>query len=208
MSSRPRHASSSGKASLPTGNTTFVAAVFQKSSSAAPAPAPRPVADSAPPAAVPPPQPAYAPGDTDEGNVLTRSGGSTPRSAASSFGRIVNMDRNIFNVEDAVGGSFDRPKTNAIIKGTFKELHELREKIRVEFRVASIDEVGDIEIFDEENNRWQHLVSFDLADRLSRKSIAKLRWCVISRVFLRSSCFVTLSIQVPPQCRQGVLARP
>ena len=139
MSSRSRHASSSGKASLPTGNTTFVAAVFQKSSSAAPSPAQRPVAESAPPSAVQ--TPACAPVDTDEGNVLIRSGGSTPRSASSSFGRIVNVDRNIFNVEDAVGGSLDRPKTNAIIKGTFKELQELREKIRVEFRVASIDQV-------------------------------------------------------------------
>ncbi len=173
MSSRPRHASSSsGKASLPTGNTTFVAAVFQKSSAAAHSSSPRPAADSAPPSAAPPP--ANAATDTDEGNLLIRS-----RSSSSSVGRIVNMDRNIFNVEDAVGGSFDRPKTNAIIKGTFKDLQELREKIRSEFKVASLDEVGDIEIFDEEKNMWQHLVSFDLADRLSRKSIAKLRWCVL-----------------------------
>jgi hypothetical protein len=118
------------------------------------------------------------------------------------------MDRNIFNVEDAVGGSFDRPKTNAIIKGTFKDLQELREKIRSEFKVASLDEVGDIEIFDEEKNMWQHLVSFDLADRLSRKSIAKLRWCVlVCRLLPHPSCFVMLAVQVPPHRRQSVLAR-
>jgi hypothetical protein len=164
---------------MPTGNTTFVAAVFQKSSTG-PSPSPRTSADSAAPsaAAAPPPAPGHAPVDPEEGNVLVHSGGSTPRSSANSFGRTLNMDRNIFNVEDAVGGSFDRPRTNAIIKGTFKELQELREKIRSEFNVSSIDEVGDIEIFDEEKNSWHHLVSFDLADRLSRKSIAKLRWCV------------------------------
>jgi hypothetical protein len=141
-------------------------------------------------------------------NVLIRSGGSTPRSPANSSGRVLSIDRNIFNVEDAVGGSFDRPKANMIIKGTFKELQELREKIRAEFKVASIDDVGDIEIFDEENNSWNHLVSFDLADRLSRKSIAKLRWCVSRREVSSSLFFVKLAVQVPAQCRQALLARP
>ena len=93
-----------------------------------------------------------------------------------------------------MGGSFDRPKANMIIKGTFKELQELREKIRAEFKVASIDDVGDIEIFDEENNSWKHLVSFDLADRLSRKSIAKLRWCVSRREVSSSLFFVKLAV--------------
>ncbi len=91
--------------------------------------------------------------------------------AAKGDGRMPCIDRNIFNVEDAAG-------TNTIIRGTFKDLTELREKIRAEFRIASIDDVGGIEIFDEGNKSWSHLVSFDLADRLSRKSIAKLRWCV------------------------------
>jgi hypothetical protein len=175
MSTRPRHASaSSNKAPLPSGNTTFVAAVFQKSSALAASLLPRPVADPATTAAAPSVE-------ADDRCAVNRSGESTPRSSASASGRIPSIDRNIFNVEDAVGGSFDRPKANMIIKGTFKELPELREKIRAEFRVASIDEVGDIEIFDEENNSWKHLVSFDLADRLSRKSIAKLRWCVRAR---------------------------
>lgn len=165
----PRHASAStNKAKLPSGSTTFVAAVFQKSSTA-PSPFPRPAADSVVSSHVPPTE-------AEDRFALNQSGESTPRSSASSVGRIPSIDRNIFNVEAAVGGSLDRPKTNMIIKGTFKELLELREKIRAEFRIASIDEVGDIEIFDEENNSWKHLVSFELADRLSRKSIAKLRW--------------------------------
>ncbi len=126
-----------------------------------------------------------SPVEAEDRFAVNRSGESTPRSSASSTGRIPSIDRNIFNVEDAVGGSLDRPKANMIIKGTFKELLELREKIRVEFRVASIDEVGDIEIFDEEHNSWKHLVSFELADRLSRKSIAKLRWCVNSDCLIR-----------------------
>ena len=121
-------------------------------------------------------------------------------------GRIVSMYRNIFNVEDAVGGTFYEPKAKKIIKGTFMELQELREKIRSEFRVASLDGVGDIEIFDEEKNMWQDLVSIDLADRLSRKSIAKLRWCVLVCCLLpHPSCFVTLAVQVPPQRRQSAL---
>jgi hypothetical protein len=169
MSHKPRHASAStNKAKLPSGSTTFVAAVFQKSSTA-PSPFPRPAADSVVSSHVPPTE-------AEDRFALNQSGESTPRSSASSVGRIPSIDRNIFNVEAAVGGSLDRPKTNMIIKGTFKELLELREKIRAEFRIASIDEVGDIEIFDEENNSWKHLVSFELADRLSRKSIAKLRW--------------------------------
>ena len=123
-------------------------------------------------------------------------------------GRIVSMHRNIFNVEDAVGGTFRRPKANKIIKGTFMDLQELREKIRSEFIVASFDGVGDIEIFDEEKNMWQDLVSIDLADRLSRKSIAKLRWCVLVCCLLpHPSCFVMLAVQVPPHRRQSVLAR-
>jgi hypothetical protein len=107
---------------------------------------------------------------------VAQSGGSTPRISDGSSGRIPIIDPNIFNVEDAVGGSCDRRRTNMIIKGCFKELQELREKIRSEFEVASIDDVGDIEIFDVENGSWTRLISFDLADRLSRRSIAKLRW--------------------------------
>ena len=189
MSFKPRPATaSSGKAPLPTGNTTFVAAVFQKMSPAASSHPPRPAAETTSHSAAPPPA-QTPPVESDDLNVLIRSGGSTPRSPANSSGRVLSIDRNIFNVEDAVGGSFDRPKANMIIKGTFKELQELREKIRAEFQVASIDDVGDIEIFDEENNSWNHLVSFDLADRLSRKSIAKLRWCV-SRREVNSSSFM------------------
>jgi hypothetical protein len=47
---------------------------------------------------------------TDDLNVLIRSGGSTPRSPANSSGIVLSIDRIFFNVEDAAGGSFDRPK--------------------------------------------------------------------------------------------------
>jgi hypothetical protein len=170
MPSIQRRASTTyNKVPLPSGSTTFVAAVFQKSNTAAASHLPRSVADSSTTAPAP-----HA--ETDDRQAINRSGESTPRSSVGASGRIPSIERNIFNVEDAIGGSVDRPKANMIIKGTFKELPELREKIRAEFRVASVDEVGEIEIFDEENNSWKHLVSFDLADRLSRKSIAKLRW--------------------------------